>query len=380
MPDEPHVPSRNCDASSPLYQQVMTQIRHWLTNGTLQRGDVLPAYRQLGPQLGVSEITIRRAVQELTRQGLLVSRPGSGTFVANISSPPTFAALPHESVVKNNGASDPPLVQIGMVLGQEAEGSPYLSRSVEGIRHAIHPSTLLRFFEQPGGDWREAAKFAESLPLGDLAGVLMYSPVNLELLVRCRRADVPVVLLWNDVADSLTSCVTCDLAAGVLQAVQHLVNTGRRRFAMVTATARRSTSARLAAALHMSLAACDIKTPGKVIAQPGHSEADGYEATGQLLAKRKGPTPDAILYVSDQQAIGGIKACGRRSIPDDVAIVGMGNVLAPDDCPLPLTTIDLRAQEVGRLAAKKLQDLQSSGGRLPLRQEVVPNLVIRRSS
>ena len=60
--------------------------------------------------------------------------------------------------------------------------------------------------------------------------------------------------------------------------------------------------------------------------------------------------------------------------------MGMGNVIADDETPVPLTTLDLRADEVGRRAIHKLFDLQSPVGKLPMRHVVTPQLIIRDSA
>src|SRR5439155_26980928 len=72
------------DTSSrlPLYQQLAQQIREEIARGALQPGAVLPSVRQLSAELVVNPNTISRAYTELEREGLLVSRPGRGIYVA----------------------------------------------------------------------------------------------------------------------------------------------------------------------------------------------------------------------------------------------------------------------------------------------------------
>ena len=65
----------------PLYRRLQRGIRHAIEAGTIHQDDALPAERDLALQLGVSRITVRRAVQELAAEGLLSQRQGAGTFV-----------------------------------------------------------------------------------------------------------------------------------------------------------------------------------------------------------------------------------------------------------------------------------------------------------
>ncbi|MCP4869824.1 MAG: GntR family transcriptional regulator [Proteobacteria bacterium] len=66
----------------PIYRQIEDQIARLIRSGEAQPSQLLPSVRQLSEQLGVSAITIRRAYDDLTREGLLVRRQGQGTFVA----------------------------------------------------------------------------------------------------------------------------------------------------------------------------------------------------------------------------------------------------------------------------------------------------------
>ena len=64
-----------------LYQQVSLDLMDRLASDGLQKGAMLPSEAELCEQYGVSRITIRAAIAQLVERGLLVRRPGVGTFV-----------------------------------------------------------------------------------------------------------------------------------------------------------------------------------------------------------------------------------------------------------------------------------------------------------
>lgn len=66
----------------PMYLQIMEQIRHRIAVGDWQPGFELPSIRALAAELQVSVITIKRAYLELERDGVIVTRQGKGSFVA----------------------------------------------------------------------------------------------------------------------------------------------------------------------------------------------------------------------------------------------------------------------------------------------------------
>lgn len=65
----------------PIYQQISSQIKAMIMNGTLKEGDALPSMRNLALQLRISVITTKRAYDELERDGFIESYTGKGSFV-----------------------------------------------------------------------------------------------------------------------------------------------------------------------------------------------------------------------------------------------------------------------------------------------------------
>jgi len=69
--------------SQPLYQQLQRAIREAIERRLLGPDDALPAERQIASDFEVSRITVRKAIDGLVEEGLLVRRQGSGNFVAS---------------------------------------------------------------------------------------------------------------------------------------------------------------------------------------------------------------------------------------------------------------------------------------------------------
>lgn len=66
----------------PLYVKLQQALAGAIRSGRLRSGDALPPERDLAEYASISRVTVRKAVDELVRQGMLVRRHGSGTFVA----------------------------------------------------------------------------------------------------------------------------------------------------------------------------------------------------------------------------------------------------------------------------------------------------------
>jgi len=71
----------------PIYRQIANQIKLQVGAQRLQSGDELPSIRELAEQLLINPNTVARAYRELESAGVVVSRRGSGTCVADNGSP-----------------------------------------------------------------------------------------------------------------------------------------------------------------------------------------------------------------------------------------------------------------------------------------------------
>ena len=69
--------------ATPLYLQLVEGVRRLVAIGALKPGDRLPPVRELAAQLRLNRNTVARAVQELEAAGIVRTRVGQGTFVAD---------------------------------------------------------------------------------------------------------------------------------------------------------------------------------------------------------------------------------------------------------------------------------------------------------
>lgn len=93
MPDSPPVLRVDPRDPTPPYEQVRRQVEDLIGARILRAGDRLPPLRQLARDLGLAVGTVGRAYSELEEQGLVVSRRGAGTRVADGAVPGPDAVL-----------------------------------------------------------------------------------------------------------------------------------------------------------------------------------------------------------------------------------------------------------------------------------------------
>ena len=76
----------NNSSGRAVYQQIIDQVKRDVAFGRLIKEEKLPTVRQLAGQLAINPNTIAKAYRQLEQDGVIVTKTGAGTFVANLDS------------------------------------------------------------------------------------------------------------------------------------------------------------------------------------------------------------------------------------------------------------------------------------------------------
>ena len=85
-----------------LHEEIVQQIQELVQDGSLKHGDRLPPERDLADRLRVSRSSLREAMRALELRGLVVSRPGAGTFI-NTEQLDTVASMIASRLIDSGG-------------------------------------------------------------------------------------------------------------------------------------------------------------------------------------------------------------------------------------------------------------------------------------
>jgi GntR family transcriptional regulator len=92
---------------APIYRRLAHTLRQKIVTGEIGTGDALPSERDLCEILGASRVTVRRAIETLIDEGLIVRRQGSGTYVApRIEAPGSYLSSFSEDARQRGETSD----------------------------------------------------------------------------------------------------------------------------------------------------------------------------------------------------------------------------------------------------------------------------------
>ena len=75
----------NKSSMTPVYEQLVEQIRQKIVSGELQEGEGLPSVRGFAGELNISALTVKKAYDRLEAEGLVATVHGKGTFVSAVS-------------------------------------------------------------------------------------------------------------------------------------------------------------------------------------------------------------------------------------------------------------------------------------------------------
>ncbi len=208
---------------------------------------------------------------------------------------------------------------------------------------------------------------------------------TVESFRRIEEQNIPYVLVDRKFAGLAANFVGTDDEAAGLIATSHLIEQGCKRIAHIRGPEISTAFGRLEG-YRVALARHGLPSSPEYIVPIGASadlrgDVSGYEVTRKLLLLDR--PPDGVFCYNDPVALGAMRAildAGMR-IPEDIAVVGCGNVLYSDFLRVPLSTVDQNSQGIGEKAAKLAMSLVSA--KTPLRPKtelITPRLLVRASS
>ena len=202
---------------------------------------------------------------------------------------------------------------------------------------------------------------------------------------RVEAQKTPYILLDRQFTEFESNFVGVDDQAVGMIATKHLIEQGCTRIAHIrgpeisTAIGRLEGYKQALAANKMTLHAGHVVNVGTSADHAG--EQAGYAVTKKLIAEKI--RPDGIFCFNDPIAIGTMRAIldsGLR-VPEDIAVVGCGNLSYSDFLRVPLTSVDQNSAMIGKIAAELALKIAHSKTPVKAKSTLVPpQLVVRAST
>ena len=348
------------------YREIKMMLTDMISD--MNNGDRLPSRTVLSKKLDSSRATIDKAIKELTEEGMLQSRFGSGTYVARHL----------EGVVSDveNWCLIVPDVSEAIYAG--------LASGVENGARERKANVILCNSESNA---EKQAVYIERLILAGIAGFIIVPVVtknvmeNIGLYRSLCRARIPFVFCNRDVEGVSAPIVKSNDYYGGYIATLHLLDRGHRNIAFLARQRYRTSIDRcqgyISALLQRNI---EINRQRIVLQEDSPNE----DTCAELIHRMKaGLEVDAVFCFNDYLALRLIKMLASQGIrvPEDIALVGYDNINAGAAATPSLTSVAYKTGDIGRMAARVLGKLIDGKGREGFEYYLMqPEIIIRQSS
>jgi len=322
-------------------EKVNEYINKGIARGRLKEDQKIESEWSLAKRLGISRSSVHLAVARLASEGVVVSIPGKGTFLAG----------------RNNAKKSLRGIRVGVVMPYPH----YLERS-ENLywfnAHDIFSGAQEEARSQgmeviactcmPGMKEGEIDYWLKSNTRdGNMRGLIFINPLGYgHLLQKCLEENIPVAG-WHYEQEEY-DVVTVGYYRAMYKAVSFLIERGRKRFFYLGYLPEWGGKDKFAAC-RQALEDSKIPFDGKqVVNYSKHDPHLGY--TGVTRIVKKDMEIDAVVANNDTLATDAMAALREAGIkvPDDVAVIGADDMPGMAELTVPLATLKVPRIEIGR--------------------------------
>jgi GntR family transcriptional regulator of arabinose operon len=313
----------------PKYYLIKEGILEYARREGLRPGGLLPSENELAARYGVTKVTASRALNELVSEGVVYRVRGKGTFISSL-----------------NSTDAPEIIVYSPYKEMDVYFYDPLMHSMVETIHNGGCRPILRYVA-------EGEKFAPGREVSAANALVVFAGCINQGIREDIARDLKVpVIYYGCRPDANASYVYADDEGGTEAALRHLVDLGHSKvFYMQGSNTSIAFNHRKRAFERIS---AQFGLESKVLHTPVFTAKDGYDAAIKVL--NSGDIPTAIMCINDLVAIGVIKAVRhcKLKVPEDISVVGFGNLSASEFSRPALTTVDMNTtaigQEMGRLA------------------------------
>ncbi len=366
----------------PLYIQIREIIRRQIENGEKRPMEPLPPEDILCKEYQVSRITIKKALEDLKKEGYIIRIKRKGTFV-NFEKPQKEKKETFKIERKTIAFIVPDIEDT------------FISEIYQGIQKlSIENGYQVVIFSSDKNIEKEVANI-ELLEESNIEGAIIFpywGRFNASQILGLKKRSFPFVLIDRYFRDIETDTVIVDNYKGAYQAVKHLIDLGHKKIAHimgVDCTANEDRFEGYRAALNRANISYNpslvkkikpFETEGSLRFEP--DDIGGYKQALALLSRKGRPT--AIFTGNDHIALACynlIKELGLK-VPDDVALVSFDDLKFSSHLEVPLTTVRQPKYEIGKKACEILiKKIKGQRVKDKVEQVILPTeLIVRESS
>jgi len=355
--------------STPLYLQIVDDLKSKIAAKELKAGDRLGSQAELSATYCVSLITVKKALATLINDGVIFSRVGKGTYIAQ----PAIATHRNEHST------------IGLVIQDIL--SPFFSRVMHSVEDAAYKLGYHVLISSSSGkaekEEAQIARFREFGVNGMIIASMSHKYYATPTIRKMLHEGFPFVMV-SYIADKDVPFVGSDHEQGGYLATEYLVKQGYQRIGFINGEPGNMVGELRRLGYEKALNAHGRRVDKRLqfhlrMRGEKHDYRSGYEIGKKF--RSFSVKPDAVFVYNDLSALGFEEAILEQGlrIPDDVAIVGFDDIDRGEYAQVPLTTMRQPTALIGTNAVELLVKRMNGKSSVP-RKILKPELVIRESS
>jgi LacI family transcriptional regulator len=260
-----------------------------------------------------------------------------------------------------------------------ADLEPFSTELLKGVADGIRGSGFELVVYSAGGRTSDHQGW-ERRYLSRLSGTLIDGAILVTPTVVDVRYRAPIVAVDPHTGSSDLPTVDSDNLKGARLAIEHLLDLGHRRIAMLTGRPDLQSAQLREDGYRQAMLAAGLPVGAEMVREGGYDAEVSAQAAQQLLTAEDRPT--AIFAANDVSAIATITVAGELGlrVPEDLSVVGFDNIPDSALCTPALTTVEQPIHEMGRLASELLIKLIRGEPVDPTHVTLPTRLVVRQST
>jgi len=318
-----------------VVDRVKEDLRAKILRGDFSTSKRFPSERKLAKIYKISRITVRHAISELVAEGYLYRIPFKGTYISKDLNRLTIQLI-----------INPPLTV------------SFFTEILSGIEKSISKDGNKLLLKCTNENSEIERKYLEGIREEKIDGLIIVSGKNSFSnidLIRETGHIIPLVIVDIYLGEIEADYISSDDEKGGYIATKHLIELGNRKILHLAGNIQHSTAKARLNGYKKALEEENIEFDEELIRYTDWQMEKGYFETKKFLLNKK---VDGIFACNDEVAAGAFKAIKELgfSIPDDISIVGYGNLSIGKLIEVPLTTIDQKPERIGTEAYKLLME------------------------
>lgn len=351
----------------PRYVQVKQWVERQIATGYWQPGSVLPPERELAEQLGVSPLTVSRALQWLAREGVLIRKRRVGTIINSELPPSVF----QKSLT---------LMVLGMGAGTRQSPDFYFGSLQRSLLSALADHGIRTLWLDYQFDQVE-----RELNTGEVIGIMAVAPIaeHIALLEGLAQRGMLVLVVGASAEGWQLPAVDTDNYQASREAVEYLYQLGHRRFVGLFGALETFNSRDRWRGFRDALR--DRGVPPETIwtfTVPYADEVDEAVREGIATVFRLPNGPTAIFAGGYYLALSALQTLRTINIavPQQVSVIGFDDPPSAALAMPPLTTFRQPLEELGRRAVSTMLEMVKGVSPQPFHTFLPLELVVREST